>query len=80
VVPYVNEHLANLRENNPFKGETWVINECNLKFIRWFTDRVNSQTSETIDETVKWLAYSPGAMVYSYEGYDMNGFTWYTKK
>jgi hypothetical protein len=51
--PYVNEHLANLRENNPFKGETWVINEYNLKFIKWFTDRVNYQIPDTIDKTVK---------------------------
>jgi hypothetical protein len=53
VVPYVNEYLAYLRENNPFKGETWIINEHNLKFIKWFIDRVNSQTSEIIDEIVK---------------------------
>jgi hypothetical protein len=56
-------------------GKTWVINEHNLKFIKWFTDRVNSQISETIDEIVKWLAYGPGAMVHTYQGYDMNGFT-----
>jgi hypothetical protein len=79
VAPYVNEHLTNLRENNPFKGETWVINEHNLKFIKLFADRVNSQIPEIIDETVKWLAYGPGAMVHTYQGYDMNGFTWYTK-
>jgi Domain of unknown function (DUF4218) len=34
VAPSVNEHLAYLRENNPFKGEIWVINEHNLKFIK----------------------------------------------
>jgi Domain of unknown function (DUF4216)/Domain of unknown function (DUF4218) len=80
VAPYVNEHLAVIRENNPLKDEIWVINEHNLKFIKWFTDRVNSQISNTIDETVKWLAYGPGAMVHTYQGYDMNGFNWYTKK
>jgi hypothetical protein len=53
VAPYVNEHLAVIRENNSFKGEIWVINKHNLKFIKWFTDRVNSQISNTIDETDK---------------------------
>jgi hypothetical protein len=43
-------------------------------------DRVNSQTPETIDEIIKWQAYSPCAMVHTYQGYDMNGFTLYTKK
>jgi Domain of unknown function (DUF4216)/Domain of unknown function (DUF4218) len=80
VAPYVNEHLAVIRENIHFKGEIWIINEHILKFIKWFTDRVNSQISDTIDETVKWLAYDPGVMVHTYQGYDMNGFTWYTKK
>jgi Domain of unknown function (DUF4218) len=53
VAPYVNELLTNLRENNPFKGEISVINEHNIKFIKWFTDRVNSQIPEIIDETIK---------------------------
>jgi Domain of unknown function (DUF4218) len=53
MAPYVNEHLAVIRENNLLKGEIWVMNEHNLKFIKWFTDRVNSQISNTIDETVK---------------------------
>jgi Domain of unknown function (DUF4218) len=34
VAPYVNEHLAVIRENNPLKDEIWVINEHNLKFIK----------------------------------------------
>jgi Domain of unknown function (DUF4218) len=80
VAPYVNEHLAVIRENNPFKGEIWVINKHNLKFIKWFTDGVNSQISDTIDEIIKWLAYGPSEMVHTYQEYDMNDFTWYTKK
>jgi Domain of unknown function (DUF4218) len=34
MAPYVNEHLAVIRENNHLKGEIWIMNEHNLKFIK----------------------------------------------
>jgi len=39
-----------------------------------------SERSENTDESVKWLSNGPGATVSTYQGYDMNGFIWYTKQ
>jgi len=81
VAPYVIKHLAELREQNPWKGENWILNEHNRKFIKWFQDRVQSQEfDENVSENIKWLAYGPGSTAHTYEGYDMNGFTWYTRR
>ena len=46
-----------------------------------FGDYVNSRppSDESISETVRWLAFGPGSTVQTYQGFDMNGFTWYTR-
>jgi uncharacterized protein YodC (DUF2158 family) len=76
----MTEHLCYIREQDPSRDENWVVQDHNLKFITWFEDKVRSQPSEIIDETVKWLEYGPRMIVHTYQGYDMNEFTWYTKR
>lgn len=80
VSPYVVRHLTELREKNPSRSESWVTNEHNRTFIRWFEDSVHSRPSdEDVSETIRWLAFGPGSTVHTYQGFDMNGFTWYTR-
>ncbi|KAK1369434.1 hypothetical protein POM88_035526 [Heracleum sosnowskyi] len=38
-----------------------------------------SESSITVSNTLKWLAYGPDIPVQSYEGYDVNGYTFYTQ-
>ncbi|XP_031127589.1 uncharacterized protein LOC116029686 [Ipomoea triloba] len=83
VHPYFGEHLSILRHENPSKSEKWVTNEHNRTFIRWLKDRVMQELSKVpnnISETVKWLAYGPGILVFCYEAYEINGYTFYTKR
>jgi Domain of unknown function (DUF4218) len=40
VTPYVNDHMVELREQNPLKDEGWVRNEHNRTFIDWFAQKV----------------------------------------
>ena len=83
VDPYLKEHIALIRQMNPLKSGKWVTNEHNRSFTRWFKDRVMSQLSQrpdTISNTLKWLAYGPDMPVRSYEGYDVNGYTFYTQR
>ncbi|KAK1402149.1 DUF4216 domain-containing protein [Heracleum sosnowskyi] len=64
------------------KSGKWITNEHNRTFVKWFKDRVISRYSEsptTISNTLKWLAYGPNIPVTSYEGYDVNGYTFYTQ-
>ncbi|XP_019166811.1 PREDICTED: uncharacterized protein LOC109162589 [Ipomoea nil] len=83
VHPYLDEHLSMLRHENPSKSERWVTNEHNRTFIRWFRDRVMQELSEVpnnISETIRWLAHGPNWLVIYYEAYEINGYTFYTKR
>ncbi|XP_031131818.1 uncharacterized protein LOC116033200 [Ipomoea triloba] len=83
VHPYLDQHMSLIRQQNPLKGERWVVIEHTRTFIRWFKDTVMkelAQVPNTISETIKWLAYGPGILVSYYEGYDINGYTFYTKR
>ncbi|KAK1359295.1 hypothetical protein POM88_020707 [Heracleum sosnowskyi] len=82
VNPYLQEHITQLRKMHPSKSGKWVTNEHNRSFVKWFKDRVMSQYSEspsTISNILKWLAYGPDIPVISYQGYDVNGYTFYTQ-
>ena len=41
---------------------------------------MHQQSFDSIPETVKWLAYGPRDVVQSYEGYDVNGYTFWTEQ
>ena len=82
VSDYVNDHLDELRKQNPLRGEGWIHNEHGRTFSNWFALKVEKLISEssTITETVKWLSRGPGARVQTWQGFAMNGYTWYTKQ
>ncbi|KAL8156659.1 hypothetical protein AgCh_001665 [Apium graveolens] len=82
VNPYLQEHILEIRRKNPSKGGKWVTNEHNRSFVKWFKDRVMSQYSKspsTVSNTLKWLAYGPNMPLSSFQGYDINGYSFYTQ-
>ena len=79
VAPFIAEHKAELRLQNPTEDENWIKDKHELEFASWLERRVIS-TDIGVSETVTILAGRPEARVYTFQGYDMNGFTWYTKK
>ena len=38
------------------------------------------QLDESVYDTVRWLAYGPREDVRSFEGYDVNGYTFWTER
>jgi hypothetical protein len=61
---YVNDHMVELREQNPLKDEGWVSNEHNRTFIDWFSQKVRTlMGSDTVTETIRWLARGPNVTV-----------------
>jgi uncharacterized protein with von Willebrand factor type A (vWA) domain len=78
VTPYVNEHLAELRMQNRSDRADWIINEHNKKFTKWFKDKIKFDGS--MNETMLMLAKRPSLNVVTHQGFNMHGFTWYTKK
>lgn len=78
VEPYVMEHKQMLAEQNSERGEAWVAKEHMKRFTMWFKDRVSRDRSTSLDEMIRKLAAGPLFTVTTYEGYDINGFTFYT--
>jgi hypothetical protein len=73
VEPYVRAHLVELRMN--YTREDQVMLQHEKYFAEWFKERLI--TSE-IDE-LRCLARGPITRVVTHQGFDLNGFTWYTK-
>ncbi|XP_065856508.1 uncharacterized protein [Euphorbia lathyris] len=82
VHPYLDEHMAFLRSTNPSKTDAELMKLHNKSFIRWFKSRVMSEVTSNSDvsSTLRWLAYGCKIVVSSYEGYDINGYSFYTKR
>ena len=51
----------------------------NKTFIDWFHNRVICEELKSESEIVKWLGFGPRDDVNKYEGYDANGFTFWTE-
>ena len=65
---------------NRSKNEKWLATEHNVTFSQWLKDRVTSISEEEVDQVVERLGYGPRYDVASYQGYDINGYTFYTKQ
>ncbi|XP_031127671.1 uncharacterized protein LOC116029770 [Ipomoea triloba] len=78
VEPYLDEHKALIKEQNPRRTYMWIVSEHNRNFISWFKSKVLKD--KNVSETVRWLAHGPGMQVICYTRYDINGFSFYTKE
>jgi hypothetical protein len=75
VSEYLDDHKEVLLRDNPGCNESWLANEHMRNFIGWLRDRI-SQASETqTREYLKKLARGPIFTVVTYQGYDINGYT-----
>jgi hypothetical protein len=80
VSEYLDEHKEVLLRDNPGRNESWLANEHMRKFIGWLRDRI-SQSSETqTSEYLKKLARGPIFTIMTYQGYDINGYTFYIEQ
>jgi hypothetical protein len=80
VYPYFEEHMTTLRQQNPKRSDKWLMDEHKEKFEDWLTRRVlMALKEENITETVKMLSLGPKPVVRTFEGYDINGYTFYTR-
>ncbi|KAJ9545766.1 hypothetical protein OSB04_025473 [Centaurea solstitialis] len=81
VAPFIHEHMTMLHEMNQSKSDKWVLTEHNKTFATWFKERVKQDRGrENVDQVVEHLAYGPVHVVSTYQAYDINGYTFYTKK
>ena len=74
VSPYIDEHKEHLREVNPGRSEIWLAKAHMSGFNNWFRDRIQKSDSR-IDDALRNLACGPLFTITSYQGYDINGYT-----
>ena len=77
VQPYLAEHKRLLKENNPKKSDMQISNEHNKSFIGWFEEYARKQ--KDVSDTVRLLAVKPQFIVFSWGGYEINGYSFSTK-
>ena len=77
VAPYMEDHKQMVRSRYPSKSETWITNHHNDTFATWLQKEV--MASDQIHEQLAWLARGPANSILMYQGYEINGYIFYTK-
>ncbi|XP_071686961.1 uncharacterized protein [Rutidosis leptorrhynchoides] len=76
--PYIHEHMNQLKTKSRGRNEKRLLVEHNKNFSSWLKKRVNDIDVE--DQLVKNLGPGPDILVTKYQGYDINGYTFYTHR
>src|SRR5436190_16533459 len=66
--------------DNEDKQEEWIMKLHKLQFSPWLKKESIEDDGSIKAETVKMLARGPATLVTSCQGYDINGWTFYTKQ
>jgi hypothetical protein len=73
---YIKQHLSKLHRDNVGRTEAWIMKEHRRVFTTWLMDK----EIPTEDMTMKMLPSRPSSCVTSWQAYDINGYTYYTKE
>jgi hypothetical protein len=76
VAPYIEEHLSELHIDNNGRTKAWIMKEHQCVFTTWLMDK----DIPTEDMMMKMLASHPSSCVTTWQTYDINGYTYYTKE
>ena len=76
---YATKHIEELRMDNEDKQEEWIMKLHKLQFSPWLKKESIKDDGSIEAETVKMLARGPAILVTSWQGYDINGWMFYTK-
>jgi hypothetical protein len=80
VSEYLDEHKEVLLRDNPGHNESWLANEHMREFIGWLQDRISQSSDTQTSEYQQMLARGPIFTVVTYQGYNINGYTFYTEQ
>ena len=78
MTPLIDEHSSMIRAKSIGRSDDWVIIEHKRQLTTWLKnlDLPDGETGE--EQMIKRLATSPSSRVTSWEGYDINGYLFYT--
>jgi hypothetical protein len=79
VSEYLDEHKEVLLRDIPGRNESWLANEHMRKFTGWLRDQISQSNTQT-REYLKKLACVPIFTIVTYQGYNINGYTFYTEQ
>ena len=77
VLPYIVRHQALVKKSNPKMTKNRVLKEHNKTFLNWFKDIILSDHNAS--ETLWKLADEPKSNVITWQGYNINKYSFYTK-
>ena len=78
VAPYIEEHKDELQIQNKGRTEAWIVRQHRESFGSWL--RLKLTGVETGHHELDLLAMGPSSNVLVFQGYDINTYTFYTKK
>jgi len=73
----MDEHMNIVWSENPKKSEAWITCHHIDSFVVWL--RQNFMGDGMIDGQLQWLARGPSIIIMQYQGYEINGYTFYTR-
>jgi hypothetical protein len=77
MAPYVDEHINIVQSENPGKSEAWITRHHIDSFAVWLRQKFIGD--DTIDEQLQWLARGTSITIMQYQGYEINGYTFYMR-
>ena len=77
VASYMDEHMNIVRSENLGKSETQITQHHIDIFVIWLRGKLTGDG--TIAEQLQWLARGPSMTIMQYQGYEINGCTFYTR-
>ena len=76
VAPYIEEHKNIVRSKNPGKSDSWITEHHMETFGSWL--RTHLMNDEDVGDQLYLLAASPSSTILNFQGYEINGNTFYT--
>ena len=78
MTPLIDEHLSMIRAECNSRSDDWVMREHKHRLTTWLKD-LDLPDGETVEEQmIERLAAGPSSQVTSWQGYDINGYLFYT--
>ncbi|KAK1594919.1 hypothetical protein QYE76_059251 [Lolium multiflorum] len=76
VAPYITDHKNIVRSEYPGQSEDWITHKHMQTFGGWL--RTHLMNNNAIDDQLYLLAGSPSSTILTFQGYEINGNTFYT--
>jgi len=77
VLPYILQHEGLVKESNPKMSKNWVLKKYNKTFLDCFKDTIFAD--ENAFEMLRKLVDGPKRNVITWQGCDINKYSFYTK-